>query len=196
MSTMAWPALQRLCEELEAPLPSPAGGSAAAASAAMAASLVVMVGRGSPRWPGGAAAADRALVLRDRLVALGAEDAAALAALVRASRSARAAGAGAAAALARATEAPRQIAALAAEVEALAAEAQAAGKPAMRAEAAAAGVLAAAAARIASSIVATNLDVSVQQGAAGADDPRASYRVAREELERLWEEQGEGRPSS
>lgn len=195
-AAMAWPALQHLCEELEAPLPSPAGGSAAAAAAAMAASLVVMVGRGSPGWAEGAAAADRAASVRDRLVTLGEEDAVALAALVTAARSERAGEAGVPAALARSTGVPREIAALAVEVEALAAEARAAGKPAMRGEAAAAGALAAAAARIASSIVAANVGAPVRDGGGGGDDPRASYRHAREELERLWEEQGEGRPSS
>jgi formiminotetrahydrofolate cyclodeaminase len=192
---MAWPALQRLCEELEAPLPSPAGGSAAAAAAAIAASLVVMVGRGSPAWPEGAGVAERAALLRDRLVVLGAEDAAALAALVAAARAPVEAGAGLDAVRARATEAPREIAALAAEVGELAARAHAGGKAAMRSEARAAEVLAAAGARIASAVVAANLAVAAPaQESAGGKDPRSSYRQARRELERLWEEQGEGRP--
>ncbi len=196
MGAMAWPALQRLCEELEAPLPSPAGGSAAAASAALAASLVVMVGRGSRGWPEAAAAAERASSLRERLVVLGAEDAAALAALVAASRSPHEPGAGVDAAVARATEVPREIATLAAEVEELAVAARMAGTSLMRSEAAAAEALAAAAVRIASSIVTANLAVSGQGPVAGGGDPRSSYREARRALERLWEEQDEGRGSS
>lgn len=190
---MAWSALQQLCEELSAPLPSPAGGSAAAASAAIAASLVVMVGRGSPGWPGADAVADRAAVLRDRLIVLGAEDATALAALVAAMRSPAGAGDDVDAARARATELPREIAELATEVGELAASAREGGKPAMRSEARAAEVLAAAGSRIAAAVVTANLAGTTGEGGVGGD-VRSSYQQARQALERLWEEQGEGRP--
>ena len=83
---MGWLAVDRLCEGLEAPLPSPAGGSAAAVAGAMAASLVVMVGRGSPDWADGREAAVSATALRERLLELGAEDVEAVGAVVEARR--------------------------------------------------------------------------------------------------------------
>ena len=70
-------ALDRFLDELEAPAPSPCGGTAAAVAAAMAASLVTMVARGSGDWADGAGIASQARALRSRLTALGDEDAAA-----------------------------------------------------------------------------------------------------------------------
>ena len=78
--------LDRACEGFEAPLPSPAGGSAAAASGAMAASLVVMVGRGSPDWPAGPDVSESAVSLRTRLLEAGAEDVEAVGAVLAAGR--------------------------------------------------------------------------------------------------------------
>lgn len=73
-----------LLDELQAPAPSRSGGSAAALAGAMAASLLVMVGRGSPGWPDGAGAAAQALKLRERLLELADADARAYAAVLRA----------------------------------------------------------------------------------------------------------------
>jgi formiminotetrahydrofolate cyclodeaminase len=162
MAGMARLEMERLCEEFEAPVPSPAGGSAAAAVAAIAASLVVMVGRGSPDWSEGIDAAAAAAVLRDRLLALGGEDVEAVAAVVAASRTSPQSGLGDGQpdlfrALLRASQVPLEIAERAADVAALAASAAHEGKRPMRADADAAAVLAAAAAKVASSIVSGNL---------------------------------------
>lgn len=159
---MAWLSMDRLCEEFEAPVPSPAGGSAAAAAAAIAASLVVMVGRGSPDWPEGSSAAASAAALRDRLVTLGHEDVEAIADLIAAlgARSHPEPGAEQVdldRAQLRASRVPLEIAQLAADVAELAAEAGQKGKRPMHAEAGAAETLATAGAQIASSIVTGNL---------------------------------------
>ncbi len=151
-----------LCEAFGAPVPSPAGGSAAAAVAAIAASLIVMVGRGSPEWSEGAEAAAEAAVLRDRLLILGGEDVEAVAAVLAASRAARqselgAVGPGLDEALLRASQVPLEIAERAADVAALASSAARDGKRPMRADADAARMLAAAATQVASSIVSGNL---------------------------------------
>jgi formiminotetrahydrofolate cyclodeaminase len=151
-----------LCGEFEAPVPSPAGGSAAAAVAAIAASLVVMVGRGSPAWSAGADAAISAVACRDRLLVLGGEDIEAVAAVLVASRAASASGSGGGqselgSALLWASRVPLEIAELAADVAALAASAAQEGKRPMRADAEAASFLAAAAAQVAALIVSWNL---------------------------------------
>lgn len=153
---MAWTALDRLCDEFEASIPSPAGGSAAAAAAAIAASLLVMVCRGSPSWEQAGELAAAATSLRDRLAVLGEEDVAALGALVAAARARPAADAGLERARTEASRVPREIAVLAAEVAALAVVAGAQCASPLRAEAAAAARLAEVAEGIASSIVARN----------------------------------------
>jgi len=71
--------VDRFLDELEAPAPSPCGGTAAAMAGAMAASLVTMVARGSGAWAEGPGIASQARSLRARLTALGDEDAAAFA---------------------------------------------------------------------------------------------------------------------
>ena len=162
MASMARLEMDLLCEAFEAPVPSPAGGSAAAAVAAIAASLVVMVGRGSPDWSEGAEAASAAVALRDRLLVLGGEDVEAVAAVLTASRATRQSEPGGGRpgldkALLRASLVPLEIAERAAAVTALAARAAQEGKRPMRADAAAARVLAAAATQVASSIVSGNL---------------------------------------
>ena len=162
MVGMAGLEMERLCEQFEAPVPSPAGGSAAAAVAAIAASLVVMVGRGSPDWSEGADAAGAAGVLRDRLLVLGGEDVEAVAAVLTASRAASRSTVGDRPtdldrALLRASQVPLEIAERAADVAVLAARAAQEGKRPMRADAAAATILAVAATQVASSIVSRNL---------------------------------------
>lgn len=168
--------MHRLCEEFEAPVPSPAGGSAAAAVAAIAASLVVMVGRGSPDWAAGADVAASAAVLRDRLLALGGEDVEAVAALLAASRASPHSVPGdgeseLVRALLRASQVPLEIAESAADVAVLAAAAAHEGKPPMRADAEAAAVLAAAATQVAASIVSGNVS-AFPPGSAREEMPR------------------------
>ena len=162
MASMARLEMDLLCEAFEAPVPSPAGGSAAAAVAAIAASLVVMVGRGSPDWSEGAEAASAAVALRDRLLVLGGEDVEAVAAVLTASRAASRSTVGDRPsdldrALLRASQVPLEIAERAAAVAVLAARVAQEGKRPMRADADAARVLAAAATQVASSIVSGNL---------------------------------------
>lgn len=159
---------------LEAPVPSPAGGTAAAVTGAMAASLLVMVGRGSTEWPDGAAVAARAAVLRDRLLQLGDDDVKAFADVLTHFRRLRTephAREAVAAALLRASDVPLEIAQSAAEVADLGSRAAAEGKRPMRPDAATAALLAGAAARAASLIVDGNV-------ATLRDGPQAD-RVAR-----------------
>jgi formiminotetrahydrofolate cyclodeaminase len=162
MAGMARLELERLCEEFEAPVPSPSGGSAAAAVAAIAASLVVMVGRGSPEWSDGPDAAVAAAALRDRLLALAGEDVEAVAVVLAASRIPSGSGSGdgqseLVRALVHASQVPLEIAERAADVAALAGSAAQEGKRPMRADAAAAAALAVAATQVALSIVGGNL---------------------------------------
>ena len=60
----AAPGLDEFLDALEAPAPSPCGGSAAAVAAAMAASLVTMVARSSPGWADAPGIATQARALR------------------------------------------------------------------------------------------------------------------------------------
>lgn len=155
--------LDELLAGLEAAAPSPAGGTAAAVVAAMAASLVVMVARESPGWPAGTETATRATQLRDRLVALGAEDVRAFAAVLAASR---ADDSGAfAAALVRASEVPLEIAERAADVAEIATRAAVEGKRPMRPDAEVAAILAAAATRAAALLVRVNVAALPTSGA-------------------------------
>ena len=141
------PDIDELLRGLEAPVPSPAGGTAAAIVGAMAASLVVMAGRESPAWLNGAKVAADAGRHRDRLLALGEEDVTAVAAVLRSPDTA---------ALAHATDVPLEIAERAAAVAELAALAATEGKPPLRPDAKAAAILAEAATRAAAFIVRVN----------------------------------------
>lgn len=150
--------LRELLDGLEAAAPSPAGGTAAAVVAAMAASLVAMVGRESLEWPDGAAAALDAATLRDRLLALGAEDVQAFAAVLSAVRGPREPGSTALVeALVRASVVPLEISERAADVAELAARAARKGKRPLRPDAEAATILAEAATRAASLLVRVNI---------------------------------------
>jgi len=179
--------MTQLCVEFEAPLPSLASGSAAAAVAAIAASLVVMVGRASPKWAQGFDAAASASALRDRLLVLGAEDVEAVAAVLAASRLASQPNAndkpGVAGALLHASYVPLEIGECAADVAALARRAAVNGKPPMRADANAAATLAVAAAHVAVSIV----DANVASFPAGQtrEELRALQKAARLLSERV-----------
>ncbi len=154
--------LEEFLDLLEAPAPAPSGGTAAATAAAMAASLVVLVGRGSPDWPEGAGVAAQARALRARLLALGTADAEAYSGVLAAMRPAAdvpqerrdfALGK----ALETAAEVPLAIAEAAADAAELAAAAAASGKQSLRADAAVAAALAEAAARGAALLVEVNL---------------------------------------
>ena len=155
--------LDRFLDELEAPAPSPCGGTAAAATAAMAAALVTMVARGSAGWADGAGVASQARALRSRLTALGDDDAAAfeLVLVTMRDRSGNpeqrdfALGS----ALLRAAEVPLHIAETAADVAELAATAAAEGSPQLRPDATAAAALAEAATRAAAHLVEINLAI-------------------------------------
>ena len=154
--------LDELLDGLAAAAPSPAGGTAAAVVAAMAASLVAMVGRGSPDWPAGPEAAERAAALRERLLALGEADVQAFGAVLTAARAARAGGPGdgrhaLAEALLGASAVPLEIAERAADVAELAASAAREGRGPLRLDAEAAWLLAEAATRAASLLVSGNL---------------------------------------
>jgi glutamate formiminotransferase/formiminotetrahydrofolate cyclodeaminase len=156
-------ALDRFLDELEAPAPSPCGGTAAAATAAMAAALVTMVARGSAGWADGAGVASQARALRSRLTALGADDAAAfeqvLVTMRDRSGSPEQRDFALGGALLRAAEVPLRIAETAADVAELAATAAAEGSPQLRPDATAAAALAEAATRAAAHLVEINLAI-------------------------------------
>jgi len=150
-----------LLAALEAPAPSPSGGSAAAVAGAMAASLVVLVGRRSPTWPEAAGVAAQAGSLRTRLVGLADEDVRAYAAALEALAAARDTGGARdhllGVALERAAEVPLRIAGSCADVAELAALAASSGEPQLRPDATAAALLAEAACRSAVRLVEVNL---------------------------------------
>jgi glutamate formiminotransferase/formiminotetrahydrofolate cyclodeaminase len=155
--------LSAFLDALEAPAPSPCGGTAAAVSAAMAAALVAMVGRGSSSWQNGAGIAAQATALRARLTALGEDDASAFEHVLSTMRERTgtpeqrdfALGA----ALVQAAEVPLRIGEAAADVAELAAIAAIEGAPHLRPDAAVAALLAEAAVRAATHLVEINLAV-------------------------------------
>lgn len=154
-------AFGRFLSELEAPAPSPCGGSAAAAAAAMAASLVTMVARETTEWTDGPGIASQARALRTRLMALCADDIAAFGDVIAVIRS-RAGSSeqrdfALGEALLHAAEVPLQIAEAAADVAELAALASSEGSPQLRPDATAAAILAEAAVRGATHLVEINL---------------------------------------
>jgi len=153
--------LAAFLDELEAPAPSPCGGSAAAVAAAMGAALVTMVARASTAWPDAAGVATQARALRSRLVALADEDAEAFGAVLVAMRESTgspeqrdfALGT----ALLRAAEVPLRIAESSADVAELAAQTAVEGSAHLRADASAAAALAEAATHAAAHLVDINL---------------------------------------
>ena len=171
-------------DELEAPAPSPCGGTAAAAAAAMAAALVTMVARGSETWADGAGIASQARALRSRLTTLGDDDAAAFERVIVTMRTRTgtpeqrdyALGE----ALVHAAEVPLQIAEAAADVAELAALAAAEGSPPLRPDATAAAILAEAAVRAATHLVEINLaTVPGDQNSSHAEALAAAAATAR-----------------
>ena len=151
--------VDELLGQLAAPAPAPAGGSAAALVAAMAASLVEMIGRGSPSWPDGHAVAAQASELRARLIVLAAEDAQEVDRMLQQMRQSSTADQDEkrAGVFLDASKPPLAIAEAAAEIAELAAEATTNGKRVMRADAVVAAVLARAAAESALVVIQTNL---------------------------------------
>ena len=159
-------------DELAAPQAAPGGGSAAALAVAMAAAVLAMTARVSSEWEAGGAAAAQAEALRARATPLAQVDAE----IYTAALAAREAAAELTAerrdwqigqAFARAAEPPLEIARIAADVAALAAEIAQLGDPHVRADAQAAAALAVAGARAAAALVAVNLT-------AVANDPRVA----------------------
>jgi formiminotetrahydrofolate cyclodeaminase len=157
----------------------------------MAASLVVMVGRGSPAWSEGPRVAGRAAELRDRLLALGDVDVEAFGKVLTELRRLRAEPSGREAldaALLGASEVPLQIAQAGAEVARLAADAARAGKRPMRPDATTAALLAGAATRAASLLVEGNL-AALREGRHRErveqliDDARDARRTARDAVD-------------
>ena len=148
-------------DALEAPAPSPCGGTAAAAAAAMAASLVTMVARGSGDWDDAAGVAAQGRALRARLLELGDADTQAFADVLRRMReptgTAEQRDFALGDALIQAAEVPLRIAEAAADVAELAAFAAAEGAPQLRPDASAAATLAEAAVRASTHLVEINL---------------------------------------
>jgi formiminotetrahydrofolate cyclodeaminase len=132
----------------------PGSGWVAGVAGGLAAALLVKVASRSEGWSGADGARAQALELRDRLLALAAQDAKAyeraLGALERRDASLQSA-------LVRAAEVPLAIAETAADVAQLAAEAAEAADGAAQADASAAAALAAGAARAAERLVEANL---------------------------------------
>ena len=153
--------LNAFLDELEAPAPSPCGGSAAAVAAAMGASLVTMVARASSSWEDAAGVASQARALRSRLLELADEDAEAFGAVLAAMResvgSPEQRDFALGTALLRAAEVPLRIAESSADVAELAAQTAAEGAPHLRADASAAAALAEAATRASAHLVDINL---------------------------------------
>lgn len=169
------PSAHELAEELSSGEAVPASGWLAGVSAALAAALVAKAAARSEGWGEAAGARAQALDLRDRLLALAAQDArayeSALAALERRHS-------GLARALATAADVPLAIAETAADVSLLAAEGAERADGPSRADSAAAAALAAGAARASAKLVAVNLStvsgdervVAAQRAAETADD--------------------------
>jgi formiminotetrahydrofolate cyclodeaminase len=175
--------LAALLDALEAPAPSPCGGSAAALGGAMAASLVVLVCRTSTDWDEAPGIGAQAATLRSRLVELAEEDVRAYAAALEGLDAAGETQGGRdrllGLALERAAEVPLAIAGAAADVAELAALAAEHGKPGLKPDATVGATLAEAAAASAARLVHVNLatlpgDERSARAAACADAARAA----------------------
>jgi methenyltetrahydrofolate cyclohydrolase len=157
----------------------PGSGWVAGVSGAFAAALVAKSASRSEGWSGAEGARAQALELRDRLLALAAQDARAY---ERALTALERRDSGLARALAKAAEVPLAIAGTAGDVAELAAEAAERADGHARGDAAAAAALAAGAARAASKLVAVNLaalEGDERVGQAGRAAEAASDAAAR-----------------
>jgi formiminotetrahydrofolate cyclodeaminase len=169
------PSARELAEQLSSSEAVPASGWVAGVSAAFGAALVAKAAARSDGWSDAPGARAQALELRDRLLALAAQDArayeSALAALERRHS-------GLARALAAAADVPLTIAEAAVDVALLAAEGAERADGPSRADSAAAASLAAGAARACAKLVAVNLStvpgddriVKAQSAAEAAED--------------------------
>jgi formiminotetrahydrofolate cyclodeaminase len=173
-----------LAELISGPDAVPASGWVAGVSAAFAAALVAKAATRSEGWSDSAGARAQAVDLRDRLLALAAQDAEAYASALDALERREHDLAGA---LASAADAPLALAGAAADVALLAADATERADGASRADAAAAAALAAGAARAAAKLVAINLStrpgderIAAAQRAVEAADDAARQALAAE----------------
>ena len=158
----------------------PASGWVAGVSASFAAALVAKAAARSEGWSDSAGARAQAIDLRDRLLALAAQDAKAYESALDALEQR---GSGLARALDAAAEVPLALAEAAADVALLAADATERADGASRADAAAAATLAAGAARAAAKLVAINLstqpgDERIAAAKRAVDAADAAARVA------------------
>lgn len=148
-----------LLDEVAARTPAPGAGSVSALAVALAAGLAAMAARFSDRhWPDADRAAARAVELQARAAALAPADARAYEAVLAAR------GDDVRVALEQAATVPLELAELAAEVAALAADAVRHGNPNLRGDAAAGALLAEAGARAAANLVAINLEGRLEDG--------------------------------
>lgn len=159
-----------LLDEVAARTPAPGAGSVSALAVALAAGLAAMAARFSERhWPDADRSAARAVELQARAAALASADARAYEAVLAAR------GEDVRVALEQAAAVPLELAELAAEVAALAADAAEHGNPNLRGDAAAGALLAEAGARAAANLVAINLE-----GRPGAGRPSQAAGFAAE----------------
>jgi formiminotetrahydrofolate cyclodeaminase len=177
------PSARPLVEELSSSEAVPASGWVAGVSAAFGAALVAKAAARSEGWSDAAGTRAQALDLRDRLLALAAQDARAYESALTALEGRHT---GLARALAAAADVPLEIAETAADVALLAAEASERADGHSRADAAAAASLAAGAARAAAKLVAVNLATvpgderaaAAERAAEGAEDAARQARLA------------------
>jgi formiminotetrahydrofolate cyclodeaminase len=151
------PSARFLAEDLSSSEAVPASGWLAGVSGALAAALVAKVAARSEGWSESAGARAQALDLRDRLLALAAQDARAYESALAALEGGHT---GLARALAAAADVPLAISETAADAALLAAEASERADGHSRADAAAAASLAAGAARASAKLVAVNLAIA------------------------------------
>jgi len=148
-----------LLDEVAARTPAPGAGSVSAFAVALAAGLAAMAARFSERhWSNADRSAARAVELQARAAALAPADARAYEAVLAAR------GDDVREALGRAAEVPLELAELAVEVAALAADAAEHGNPNLRGDATAGALLAEAGARAAANLVAINLEGQPEDG--------------------------------
>jgi formiminotetrahydrofolate cyclodeaminase len=182
--------LSGLLDALEAPAPSPCGGSAAALSGAMGASLVVLAARRAGDWDEAGGAAAQGVALRERLVRLAEEDARAYAAAMEALAAARGAGGDRdrllGLALERAADVPLAIAAATADLAELAAATAEHAPPSLRPDAVTAVLLAESACRSCARLVEVNLSVLPDDGRVA--EARALAAAAAQARSRALEE--------
>jgi formiminotetrahydrofolate cyclodeaminase len=164
------PSARALAEQLSSDEAVPASGWAAGVSAAFGAALLAKAAARSVGWSEAAGARAQALDLRDRLLALAAQDARAYESALEALERRHT---GLARALAAAADVPLAIAETAADVALLAAEATERADGHSRADAAAAASLAAGAALASAKLVAVNLAAT-----AGDERVAAAERAA------------------